>query len=151
MVSYLAVVKRRWNWALWSGFLCVLVGLFSYEYLTRFPITRDFPWLNLVLMAAGTILLLSGLARAFGRPALYRGRIFGSVMAVLSAAGIGFFLYVVFFVLRQVPPSTGAPRVGEKAPDFTLPDQDGRAIGLSELLSAPNKHAVILIFYRGHW
>jgi len=61
----------------------------------------------------------------------------------------GFFSYVMFYELRQVPPSTGAPRVGEKAPEFTLRDQDGRDIALADLIS--RSKAVMLIFYRGFW
>jgi cytochrome oxidase Cu insertion factor (SCO1/SenC/PrrC family) len=38
--------------------------------------------------------------------------------------------------------------VGEFAPDFTLPDQDGRPHTLS---AERGQRAVVLIFYRGHW
>jgi hypothetical protein len=144
-------VKRRWNWSLWTGFLFIAAGLFSYEYVARFPAMRDFPWLNLGLLGIGAVLLILGLVRAFGQPARYRGRVLGSVLAVLGATGIAFFLYIIFFVLRQVPPSTGAPRVGERAPSFTLPDQDGRPVSLTDVLSSAGTHATILIFYRGHW
>ncbi|PYL38772.1 MAG: hypothetical protein DMF36_07130 [Verrucomicrobia bacterium] len=51
--------------------------------------------------------------------------------------------------MRQVPPSTGAPRVGQKAPEFTLSDQDGRDVSLRDLRS--KSKAVALIFYRGFW
>jgi len=62
-----------------------------------------------------------GLFRALGRSQLYRGKIFGPILATLSVLMFAFFSYVIFYELRQVPPSTGAPRVGEKAPTFTLP------------------------------
>jgi hypothetical protein len=54
----------------------------------------------------------------------------------------------------------GAPRVGQKAPDFTLPDATGKLVRLSELLASPSARAgevnrktrwLILIFYRGYW
>ena len=61
----------------------------------------------------------------------------------------GFFSYVFFYVLRQVPPSAGAPRVGQKAPEFTLSDQDGKDMSLRDLVSGSK--AVALIFYRGFW
>ena len=37
--------------------------------------------------------------------------------------------------------------VGKGAPDFTLPDQDGKAVELS----AARGHKVVLVFYRGYW
>jgi peroxiredoxin len=50
-----------------------------------------------------------------------------------------------------LPLSAQAPHVGEEAPNFTLPDQNGRAIVLADLLSDKNAHGALLIFYRGHW
>jgi len=141
-------MKRRRNLSLWLGFVVVLVGLLSYEFFAQFPITRDFPWLNLLLIGSGLVLLATGLFRAFGNPKLYRGKIAGSIMTVISVCLVAFFCYEILFVLREVPPSAEAPRIGEKAPAFTLPDQNGKQIALADLLSAKG---VILIFYRGHW
>jgi len=54
----------------------------------------------------------------------------------------------------------GAPQVGQKAPDFTLPDVTGKPIRFSQLLAAPATDGIqasgktrwlILIFYRGYW
>lgn len=141
-------MKRQWNWMLWAGFAAVLIGFFSYQFFTQFPITRDFPWVNFTLFGLGAVLLLLGLARAFGRPQLYRGKIFGSIFVVLTVLAIGLFSYITFFVVKDVPPSTGAPRVGDKAPEFTLADQNGKGTSLADLLS-PN--GAVLIFYRGFW
>ncbi|PYK97159.1 MAG: hypothetical protein DME19_17235 [Verrucomicrobia bacterium] len=152
-------MKRRWNFWLWAGFLLVLAGLLSYvPVFALFPLTRDFPWVNLLLFAGGAVLLLGGLKRAFGQPDLYRGKILGSIMAALSIAGIGFFMYGLFYVARQLPDSAAAPRVGQKAPDFTLPDQNDKPLTLAELLASPlagaataRANGALLIFYRGHW
>ena len=141
-------MKRKWNWPLWVGLVVAVGGLFSYEFFAQFPITRDFPWVNLLLFASGAFLLIVGLFRAFGRSKLYRGKVFGSVFAVISLLLFAFFAYEIFYVLRQVPLSTQAPRVGQKAPEFMLPDQDGKQTSLADLLS-PN--GAVLIFYRGHW
>ena len=141
-------MKRKRNWPLWVGFVVAVGGLFSYEYLVRFPITRDFPWANLLLFAIGAALLLVGLFRAFGRPQLYRGKVFGSIFAAIALLLISFFSYEIFYVLRQVPLSAQAPRIGEKAPEFSLPDQNGKQVALADLLSPKG---AVLIFYRGHW
>jgi peroxiredoxin len=38
--------------------------------------------------------------------------------------------------------------VGEPAPDFTLPDATGAAVGLS---SFRGRTPVVVVFYRGYW
>jgi hypothetical protein len=89
---------------------------------------------------------------------LSRGKIAGPILAALSVVAFGFFSYLIFYELRQLPSSAGAPRVGERAPEFTLPDQDNNQVSLADLLSAPASsgstakgNAVLLIFYRGFW
>src|SRR5438477_2805427 len=113
-------MKRRWNWALWLGFIFVAAGFITYPFFVLFPVTRDFPWANLLLFGTGGILLVLGLARAFGRPQLYRGKIFGPILAVLSLLAFTLFGYGVLYQLRQMPASAGAPRVGGKAPEVRL-------------------------------
>jgi hypothetical protein len=160
-------MKRNWNWAVWTGALVVLAGIVSYPlYFIRFPALRDFPWANLPLIAMGLALLAVGLARAFRQPQLYRGKIFGSVLAVVSLALSGIFLYGLLIGARHVlPVSHGAPQVGQLAPDFTLPDSRNTPVNLTGTLSsafAPNgatgsstaaqpTAGVVLIFYRGYW
>lgn len=39
-------------------------------------------------------------------------------------------------------------KIGESAPDFTLEDQDGKPIALSDY---KDKKTVVLVFYRGYW
>jgi hypothetical protein len=153
-------MKRRWNFALWGGFLLVLVGLISYPaFFVWFPKTRDWPWLNVLICLAGGILIVSGLQRAFRQPKIYRGRVLGSLLALLSLAGFGFFLFGTLYLARQLPAGESAPRVGQKAPEFTLPDQDGQMVALGKLLASartggtdlPKPEGALLIFYRGHW
>ena len=53
-----------------------------------------------------------------------------------------------------LPASPGAPRVGEKAPDFTLADTAGKPVSLASLLKpaeSGEKPWVLLVFYRGYW
>jgi hypothetical protein len=150
--------RRRWNLSIWAGFFFVVAGFLSYPFFIQSPATRDIPWVNFVLFAAGLALLVIGLKRAFGQPAIYHGKIFGPILAVLSLVVAGMFGFVIFFELRDLPASFGAPHVGQKAPGFTLTDQDDRPVSLGDLLSSPASHtstekvkAVLLIFYRGFW
>jgi hypothetical protein len=142
-------MKRKWNWPIWVGFIVAVGGLFSYEFFAQFPITRDFPWANLLLFGVGAALLIVGLFHAFARPQGYRGKIVGSVFAIIALLLFALFSYEIFYVLRQVPASTGAPRVGQKAPEFALLNENAKLVRLADLLSSSK--AVVLIFYRGFW
>jgi len=143
-------MKRSWNAPIWIGFVVLVLGLFSYPFLFRFPSTRDVPWVTFVAIAVAAPLLAVGLVRAFREPQRYRGRLGGTIAAVLAIGLTGFFLYATFVGARKVPPSKGAPQVGSRAPDFTLPDQDGNPVTLSKVL-AEKPAAVVLVFYRGFW
>jgi len=142
-------MKRRSNWTIWVGFVIAVSGLFSYPFFARYPITRDFPWANLLLFAIGGALLIVGLFRGFGRPKVYRGKIFGPILTVIALLLFSFSSYEIFYVLRQVPLSAQAPRIAHKAPDFMWLNQHQQPAGLGNLLSGSK--AVVLIFYRGFW
>lgn len=152
-------MKRRLNWPLWTGFLLSVVAFFSFVFVfSRFPVTRDFPWANLLLFAVAAALLIVGLRRAFSQPSLYRGKIFGPILAVLSVAIFGLFFYSLFIAARQLPSAKASPQVGEQAPQFTLLDANAKPVTLSELLSTPlpgspigSPKGVLLVFYRGYW
>ena len=156
-----AVAKRNWNWRIWVGFIVALVAFVSYiPFFIKFPITRNVPWVNWLLFALAGWLLWGGLRRALRNPEAYRGKIAGSILAVLSLAAAGFFGYGTLFASRGLPPSASAPRVGAKAPEFVLADTSGKMVALSALLSEPipsregsgaKPRGVVLIFYRGYW
>jgi hypothetical protein len=150
-------VKRAANWPLWSGFILSLIAFLSYFLIfAKFPVTRDVPWINFLLFALSLALLFSGLRRAFGRSDRYRGKIAGPILSILSLAVVAFFCLAIFYFPKQLPASTEAPRVGQKAPDFTLSDTSGSTVSLSALLSTPlaasqPTKGVLLVFYRGYW
>ena len=107
-------MKRKRNWPIWVGFVIAVSGLFSYALFAQYPITRDFPWANLLLFAIGGALLSVGLFRAFGRPKVYRGKIFGPIFTVIALFLFSFFSYEIFYVLRQVPLSAQAPHIAKR-------------------------------------
>ena len=54
-------------------------------------------------------------------------------------------LLILFAAVAQ----RGSPvAIGDAAPDFTLEDQNGHKITLSDSRS---KNPVVLVFYRAHW
>jgi hypothetical protein len=75
----------------------------------------------------------------------------GVTLLIVLAAVIGGFLLFG----GQLPESKGAPAVGEKAPEFALPDTKNATVKLSELLAGTQGEAkpngVLLVFYRGYW
>jgi len=143
-------MKRRQNILLWVGFVMVLLAVGTYiPIFAVYAVTRDVPWVNYLLFAAGGVLLVLGLRRAFGQPELNRGKVLGSILASLSLLLFGFFCFGVFYAAKDLPSSQTAVRVGQSAPDFTLANWDGKQVSLSEGLK--NNRAVVLIFYRGYW
>jgi cytochrome oxidase Cu insertion factor (SCO1/SenC/PrrC family) len=74
------------------------------------------------------------------------------------------FFFLSLFVLllaqptmAQLGPKDGANlpptdlqriKVGEPAPDFTLQNQQGKTVSLSDYRG---KKKIVLVFYRGHW
>lgn len=145
-----AFVKRHWNWRVWAGFGMALLAVYSYLWLfIRFPVTRDFPWVNLILFLVAGYLLTTGLYRAFTQPGVYRGRVSGPILGVLSLGIAGLFYLGAFYVARHLPSGETALKVGRQAPDFTLADIDNRMVSLSS--SRQGKRGTLLIFYRGYW
>lgn len=147
---------KRINWPIWAGFLLSLVAAFSYPFVfVRWPVTREFPWANLVLFAIALVLLFVGLRRAFRRDKRIVSKVFSSLAAVFGVVLLAALLFMFFVMGSWLPASTGAPLVGQKAPTFTLNDPNNSPVTLAQLLNEPvnNKPArgVLLIFYRGYW
>ena len=153
MVNTSMYVRRS---SLWLGLLICFVGAFSnIFYFLNPPVQAALPWINLLVPIAGFAIVVFGLWRAYAHPEAYGGKVLGPVFAIIclilaggSTSG--------FFHARDLPRSTGAPHVGQKAPDFTLADSDGRRVSLSQLLSGAGEKSnapksVLLIFYRGYW
>lgn len=149
---------RRINWPLWAGLLLTLAAFMSYFFIfVWFPFTRDFPWANLMLFVIASVLLFMGLRRGFAsdrrHPTL--SKIVSVIVSVFSVLVMALFVFSIFVGGRMLPASKGAPQVGQRAPDFTLPDTTGKQVSLNELMtSSINGKAprgVLLIFYRGYW
>jgi hypothetical protein len=121
----------------------------------RWPITREFPWANLILFAIAFVFLFLGLRRAFKPDKRIVSKLFSCLAAAFGLAFLGGLLFVVFVAGSWLPASSGAPQLGQKAPDFTLIDSNDKPVTLAQLLTEPINNqppkAVLLIFYRGYW
>jgi hypothetical protein len=138
-------MSPRFNWPLWSGFALSVAAFVSYfEFLVRFPMMRDVPWLTFFLFAAAIMLLIIGLRRASTRRPL------AWIVTILGTLIAAFFCFSIM-AGRKLPASEEAAGVGAKAPVFVLLDTNRKPVALQQLLTAPGSKGVILIFYRGYW
>jgi hypothetical protein len=149
-------MKLRFNWPAWLGLVVSLLAFISYmTFFVKFPLTRDFPWANLLLFAIAAALVVAGVRRAFAAGATRGRKIAGSIAATLSVAVFAMFMFTIFVFGRMIPASKGAPQIGQKAPEFQLADSNGKTVALSELLTTPMNgrvpKGVLLVFYRGYW
>ena len=155
-----ALIQERPNVAIFYGFIFILLTIASdvpVLYTLTFPGQAFLPWINLALPTIAVILLLIGLKRAIGQPDIYRGKGWASILTVLSILILAGSIWG-YRHSTDIPDSTGAPQVGQKAPDFTLSDTSGKPVSLSQLLTTPigappgkAPKAVLLVFYRGWW
>jgi hypothetical protein len=148
--------QRRRNLAPLAGFTLVLLALLSNGlFFLNIPGKGAVPWISLITSVVGLALAILGVTRAFGRSQIYRGKISGAILGVVSLVAFGLGV-ATFHHARDLPVSSKAPRVGDTAPEFSLVDTSGTAVQLSQLLSEPlqgssRPKAVLLIFYRGYW
>jgi len=146
---------RKHTLAPWVGLLLTALGALSNGLpFIGFP-AAPVPWISLLLSLAGFGVVLIGLWQVFRQSRIYKGKVSGSIAAALCllflAGSIAF-----FWGARHIPAeSANAPQVGQRVPDFTLPDSTGHSVSLTQLLSGsvgnePPK-ALLLVFYRGYW
>lgn len=139
---------------LWVGLLIAVLG-FASNFLYWLPLPQAIiPWINVIVPLIGLVLVFAGLRRYW--PGAHGWRRVVSILVVVVSVAVMALSVFAFVSARNVPRSSGAPQVGQKVPDFVLPDSSGKTVSLSQLLSEPlansaRPRAVLLIFYRGYW
>ena len=146
--------QRGSNPLLWWGLMITVLGFLS-NFLYWLPVPQGvIPWINLLVPLIGLVLLALGLLRSWSGASLWlRG--LGVFLGLLCAVVLTFSVWI-FIHARDVPRSVGAPQVGQKVPDFTLPDSTGQPVSLSQMLASAmatsaRPKALLLVFYRGYW
>jgi hypothetical protein len=122
--------------------LSVVVSLgaaVAYLSLLRVPAIRNHPALYLAGFALGTAIAAAAVWRSARWPNL-AALAFSVALLVLG----GYFN----FVFARLPAASTVLKVGEAAPDFTLPDATGAAVTLAAFR---DQRPVVLVFYRGYW
>jgi hypothetical protein len=102
---------RRFNWPLLVGFVFTIAAFLTYFFVfVWFPVTRDFPWANLLIFVVALVFLFMGVRRGFAadRPHPIRSKIVTSIVATLSVVIIGLFVFTIFVGGRWLPASKGA-------------------------------------------
>jgi hypothetical protein len=114
-------------------------GVAAYALLFRVALVRNHPEGYVVTAAIATVLAVLALRRSrrwFSWLAL-------GFAALVLAGGVW-----LNAVVARIPDTPTALRVGERPPDFTLPDASGRPVTLADYRG---RKAVVLVFYRGYW
>ena len=130
--------------AVWLAVVSLVIALGAmpaYVLLLRVPSVRNHPEAYVGAFALAVVLAAVALARGRGRR--WPAWIALGVSTALLVLGSWF-----NFVVAQVPATTPTVRVGEAAPDFTLPDASGRPVSLADYRG---RKPVVLVFYRGYW
>jgi hypothetical protein len=129
------------TWLAALSLVLAVAAVPAYALLLRVPVVRNHPEGYVLAFVVAAALALTAVVRARGRrwPAwLALG------VSVVLLLGGGWFN----FVMARIPSAPMVLRVGERAPEFTLPDAGGRPVSLADFRG---KKPVVLVFYRGYW
>src|SRR5215469_8133257 len=150
---FLSMPETKSKALYWWGLVVTVLGILSnFIYFLNVPeaLVRWLPWVSLIVPIIGVLLLLAGLRSFWASVPRWR-KILSAVVTVILV-GLTAFSAWGFVHAREVPASAGAPKLGQKVPDFTLADTTGRSVSLTDLLSTPlansaRPKAVLLVFY----
>lgn len=131
--------------AIWLGPLLAIAGCITYFWIfSQFPITRDFPWVNLPMAALGFLLSLIALLK-WKKSGKFMQFILGAGTAVSAFfAGI-LFLYV--FVISSNMPMPKVLGFQKDPKTLSLQATGDRTISLGD---HPDKR-ILVSFFRGYW
>lgn len=115
--------------AAFAGYLALTFGLALFQRV---------PYASLLVAASGVAL---GIWRAAQRPGA------GTLAAAVASVALAGFGAWWIFGYSMYGPREEQPGVGDRFPDFTLPDSTGATFELASARGRP----IVLLFYRGDW
>src|SRR5687768_113028 len=96
------------NWQIWLGFIVSIFAFLSYPFIfVEWPLTRDFPWVNILLLIVAAALVFIGVRRAFGPERGLLAKIGASILAGLSVLVVAAFIMMAFVGPRWMPSAAG--------------------------------------------
>ena len=136
--------QRSFDHLAWIAPVIAFAGFLSYFALfSQWPLFRDFPWLNLLILLGA--LALSEIAMRRARPGWgRRGSVAGLAVSVLLLVGLSYYCFVLSY---QLPDAGRVVGEGAAIPAIALAATDGSQIDVG----AAAQDKLILVFYRGHW
>jgi hypothetical protein len=129
----------RSGWLVALSLLVSTAAIVVYTQFLRVAAVRNAPEGYVAAFAIAAV--IAGLAVALGRRWYAWTTLVVVVLLLLGSATFN-------FVLARIPEARTTLRIGERPPDFTLTDADGRAVSLADYRG---KKPVVLVFYRGYW
>jgi hypothetical protein len=129
----------RSGWLVALSLLVSTAAIVVYTQFLRVAAVRNAPEGYVAAFAIAAV--IAGLAVALGRRWYAWTTLVVVVLLLLGSATFN-------FVLARIPEARTTLRVGERPPDFTLTDADGRADSLADYRG---KKPIVLVFYRGYW
>ena len=130
LVQWLSLV------AVCAGFVAGAGGI-----LDSLSLRRKYP--PLVLVGGGVCVLLSAISLLIEPSGMVAYRI----SPPLLVTG-GMWFYVFYFSVVPARQRTSRLRIGERFPDFTLPDSEARTVTLASMLAGG---PALMVFYKGDW
>ncbi len=138
---------NRNNFA-WIGPALTFTGVVTYfMWFARYPLLRDFPWLNLPLVLLGVVLSFIGVKAVFAGKRPWSRKLAAGGGLVLAAALATLFVGYVFYLSSMLPEARPDTIAMVEAPSAALTDAGGAVVHLADYRG----RKAVLVFYRGHW
>jgi uncharacterized membrane protein len=132
----------------WIGPALTFAGVVTYfMWFARYPLLRDFPWVNLPVVILGVVLSFLGVMAVFAAKRPWSRKLAAAAGLVLAGALATLFVGYVFVLSSMLPDARQETMAMAAAPSAALTDAGGAVVDLSDYRG----RKAVLVFYRGYW